>query len=114
MDEDALDLLFSALASQPRRAILDEIRRAPGSNVNAIAASAPMSRIAVMKHLGVLEAANLVISKKLGRERLLWFNPVPLQHVHELWTDQYQRYFSSTLLDLKRRVEARIPERAKP
>lgn len=102
-----MDLLFAALASQPRRAILEAIRIAPGSNINAIAAHAPMSRIAVMKHLAVLEAAQLVVSKKAGRERLLWFNPVPLQYVHELWTDHYQRYFASGLLDLKRRVEAR-------
>jgi DNA-binding transcriptional ArsR family regulator len=106
VDDDALDLLFQALASQPRRAILEVLRALPGCNVQHVAAHFSCSRIAVLKHLGVLEAANLVISRKHGRERCLWFNAVPLQQIHEMWTDQYDRYWSTGLLALKRRVEA--------
>jgi predicted ArsR family transcriptional regulator len=87
--------------------LLEAIRRHPGCNINRVAGELPMSRIAVMKHLAVLEAASLVVSKRAGRERLLWFNPVPLQQVHEHWTDRYQRYFAGSLLELKRRVETR-------
>lgn len=105
LDEDALDLLFQALASQPRRLILETVRGQPGCNVQRVAAGLPLSRIAVLKHLAVLEAAQLVISRKQGRERCLWFNAVPIQMIHEMWTDQYQRYWSGTLLDLKRQVE---------
>jgi DNA-binding transcriptional ArsR family regulator len=115
MTEDELDLLFSALASQPRRAILEAIRQAPGSNLATIAATAPMTRIAVMKHLRVLEAAQLVIAEKCGRERRLWFNAVPLQAIHQHWTDQYEQHFASGLIALKRRVETRVrPDAASP
>lgn len=105
MDEDQLDLLFHAMASQPRRAILDVIRTNAGCNVNFVVSHFDFSRIGVMKHLDVLEAANLLISQKNGRERSLFFNPVPLQEVHEHWTDQYSRHFAGRLTALKRNVE---------
>ncbi|MEP7275591.1 MAG: transcriptional regulator, partial [Betaproteobacteria bacterium] len=68
MDEDQLDLLFHALASQPRREMLDLLRRHPGSNVGFVAAHFELSRIGVMKHLYVMEAANLIVSERSGRE----------------------------------------------
>ena len=105
MNEDQLDLLFHAMASHPRRAILELLRANAGCNVNFVTQHFSFSRIGVMKHLAVLEAANLVISQKSGRERALYFNPVPLQEVHEHWTDQYSRFFSAKLTALKRTVE---------
>ena len=105
MDEDQLDLLFHALASQPRRAILDLVRNNGGCNVNFVTSHFAFSRIGVMKHLDVLQAANLVISQKNGRDRELFFNPVPLQEVHEHWTDHYSRHFAARLTQLKRIVE---------
>lgn len=105
MDDDQLDLLFHAMASQPRREILDVLIRHPGSNVGFVANRFALSRIGVMKHLDVLESAELVVSEKSGRERLLYFNPVPLQWVHERWTDAYSRFWASRLTQLKRNVE---------
>ena len=105
MDEDELDLLFHAMASQPRRAILEVIRATPGCNVNHVTGHFAFSRIGVMKHLDVLVAANLVISQKNGRHRELFFNPVPLQQVYEQWTDQYSRFFAARLTKLKHIVE---------
>lgn len=105
MDEDQLDLLFHAMASQPRRAILELVRENAGCNLNFVAGHFEFSRIGVMKHLDVLEAANLIISRKNGRDRELYFNPVPLQEVHEHWTDQYSRHFAARLTNLKRVVE---------
>ena len=105
MDEDELDLLFHAMASQPRRAILDVVRNQPGCNLNFVAGHFEFSRIGVMKHIDVLESANLIVSERSGRERTLYFNPVPLQEVHEEWTDQYSRFFASRLANLKHIVE---------
>ena len=105
MNEDELDLLFHAMASQPRRAILDLVRANPGCNLNFVVGHFDFSRIGVMKHLDVLVAANLLVSQKTGRERSLYFNPVPLQQVHEHWTDHYSRNFAGRLTALKRAVE---------
>lgn len=105
MDDDQLDLVFHALASQPRREILAAVRAAPGCNVNSISERFEMSRIGVMKHLGVLESANLIVSEKVGRERQLYFNPVPIQQIHEMWTDEFTRHFASSLTKLKKIIE---------
>jgi DNA-binding transcriptional ArsR family regulator len=105
MDEDQLDLLFHALASQPRREILDVLKRHPGCNVGFVAACFSLSRIGVMKHLDVLSAAGLVVSERSGRERRLYFNPVPLQWVHERWSDEYSRFWAGRLTGLKRAIE---------
>jgi DNA-binding transcriptional ArsR family regulator len=105
MNEDELDLLFHAMASQPRRAILDVVRKHPGRNLNFVAEHFSFSRIGVMKHVDVLEAAGLIVSERSGRERTLHFNAVPLQQVHEEWTDQYSRFWAGRLTDLKRIVE---------
>ena len=107
MNDDELDLLFHAMASQPRRAILEVIRAKPGCNVNHVTGHFAFSRIGIMKHLYVLEAANLIVSQKNGRDRELFFNPVPLQQVHEHWTDHYSRHFAGRLTELKRVVEKR-------
>ena len=105
MNEDELDLLFHAMASQPRRAILEVIRANPGCNVNFVTEHFSFSRIGVMKHLAVLESANLLISQKNGRDREMFFNAVPLQQVHEHWTDQYSAHFAHRLTTLKRSIE---------
>jgi DNA-binding transcriptional ArsR family regulator len=105
-EAERLDALFQALASRPRRAILDLLHRQPGCNVQTVAAAFSCSRIAVLRHIDVLEAAALVVSRKQGRERLLWFNVVPLTEIQQRWTDRYTRFFASSLLDLRWRVEA--------
>ncbi|HEY5862440.1 MAG TPA: helix-turn-helix transcriptional regulator [Casimicrobiaceae bacterium] len=105
MDEDQLDLLFHALASQPRREMLDLLRQHPGANVGFVAAHFEISRIGVMKHLDVMEASGLIVSERSGRERRLYFNPVPLQWVYERWTDDYSGYWASRLTQLKRMIE---------
>ena len=79
MNPDEMDAVFAALASEPRRRVLDVLKREPGCNVNRVCEFFDdMGRVAVMKHLDVLEGANLVLSEKHGRQRLLWFNPVPI------------------------------------
>jgi predicted transcriptional regulator len=105
MNDDQLDLVFHALASQPRREILAAIRSRPGCNLNAVAEQFDMSRIGIMKHIDVLEAANLIVSDKVGRERQMYFNAVPIQQIHEMWTDEYSRHFAGKLTKLKKLVE---------
>lgn len=115
MKPDEMDAVFSALASEPRRRILDILKREPGSNVGQVAGYfGDMGRVAVMKHLAVLEAANLVISEKQGRERLLYFNPVPIHMIYDRWTTEFSGYWAGRLSRLKYRLEnAPVPIRKK-
>ena len=105
MTEPELDGLFLALASTVRRQILDIVSAAPGCTVNHVAERFDISRIGVLKHINVLEEAGLLLSDKLGRERLLQFNAAPLQLIHERWSDQYRSFWSGRLTRLKYAVE---------
>ena len=105
MTETELDTVFLALASTPRRQMLDVIRLAPGCTMNYVADHFDMSRIGVLKNINVLEDAGLVTSEKHGRERLLYLNPVPLQLIHERWSDTYASFWANQLTRLKYAVE---------
>jgi len=109
LDEDALDDLFLALASRTRREILDIVSREPGCTVGAVAERFEMSRIGIHKHLAVLEEAGLVVSERRGRERRLWFNAVPIQWIHERWSERYREFWAGRLVRLK--LEAERSER---
>lgn len=111
--DGGMDLLFRALAHRARRRILDLLAARPGSRVCDLTPHFAMSRIAIMKHLGVLSEANLVVSRREGRERRLFLNAVPIQQVHERWITAYGALFAGGALELKRRVEAaRTKERS--
>jgi len=108
MDEDAdMDAVFQALAHPTRRNMLDIVRDTPGSGVGALASHFDVSRIAVMKHLAVLENARLIVSEKDGRVRRLYFNAVPIQQIYDRWTDAYSGYWASSVARIKARAEAR-------
>lgn len=100
-----MDAVFTALAHPARRTMLDIIRQHGGCSVNHVAAHFEMSRIAVMKHLKVLEAADLILSEKVGRTRHLYFNAVPIQLIHDRWTSEYSALWASKLTSLKYAVE---------
>ena len=106
-DADALDAVFFALASEPRRRILDVLKQEPGCNVNRVCEpfDGSLGRFAVMKHLATLEAAGLVISERRGRDKLLWFNPAPIQWIHERWTTEFSAYWAARLTRLKYSAE---------
>ena len=106
-DSDALDAVFFALACEPRRRILDVLKQAPGANVNRVceAFAGELGRFAVMKHLATLEAAGLVIAERRGRDKLLWFNPAPIQWIHERWTTEFSAYWAARLTRLKYSAE---------
>ena len=100
-----MDNLFQALASSVRREILDIVKESPGCNVMNVCRHFDVSRIAVMKHLNVLEKAGLLISEKQGRTRQLYFNTTPIQMIHERWTTEFSAMWASRLTDFKRAVE---------
>ena len=108
--DDQLDAVFFALASQPRRRILDVLKLEPGCNVNRVCEhfESLMTRFAVMKHLSTLELAGLVIAEREGRDKRLWFNPVPIQWIHERWTTEYSAYWSAQLTRLKYAAEGAL------
>ncbi len=105
MNEEATDRVFQALASAHRRQVLDIVKADPGCSVKDVCRHFDMSRIAVMKHLTVLEQAGLLISEKQGRTRSLYFNPVPIQMIHERWTDEFSALWAHRIGALKHRAE---------
>lgn len=107
MKPETMDHVFQALANQSRRKILDIVKGMPGCNVNDICKYFDMSRIAVMKHLGVLEQADLIISQKSGRSRELYFNAAPIQLVYDRWTTEYSAFWASHVTDIKFKAEAK-------
>ena len=106
MKHDEMDAVFAALGSEPRRRILDILKREPGCNVNRVCEFFDIGRIAVLKHIGVLEEANLLISEKVGRERLLYFNPVPIHMIYDRWTTEFSAYWAGGLARMKYRLES--------
>lgn len=105
MNDDECDLLFHAMASRQRRDILEAVRSKPGCKVIFVAGHFGFSRSTMNKRVAVLESANLLITPRSGRARVLYFNPVPLQQVHEAWTDPTSQRFATWLVHLKRIVE---------
>lgn len=101
-----MDALFQALAHPHRRQILDILKSEPGSTVTQVCAYFDTSRIAIMKHLRVLEDAQLVISEKVGRERRLYHNSVPIQMMYDRWTSEYSALWSTRLAQIKYQVES--------
>ena len=107
IDDRNMDAVFQALAHESRRHMLDIIKEEPGIGVGALAGEFDVSRIAVMKHLNVLEDANLIISEKDGRTRKLYFNAAPIQMIHDRWTTEYSAYWAGQMTRLKYLAEAR-------
>ncbi len=105
MKPDEMDAVFQALASEPRRRILDVLKKEPGCNVNRVCDFFDIGRVAVMKHLSVLESAGLVLSEKVGRERQLWFNPVPIHMIYDRWTTEFSSFWAGKLARLKYGLE---------
>src|SRR5918911_968551 len=106
-----MDEVFKALADPTRRSLLDELFREDGQTLGALEQRLPMTRFGVMKHLKVLEEAGLVVTRRRGREKLHFLNPVPIQLVHDRWVSNYAEPWAATLTGLKRRLEARTMEK---
>jgi len=102
-DDDAL--VFKALADPTRRALLDRLFERDGLTLRDLEVDQDMTRFGVMKHLRVLEEAGLVVTRKQGREKLHFLNPVPIRLLHDRWIDKYTEGPASALVDLKHDLE---------
>ena len=100
-----MDAVFKALADPTRRSLLDELFEQDGQTLGALEQRLPMTRFGVMKHLKVLEEARLVTTKRRGREKLHFLNPVPIRLVHDRWVSKYAEPWVATLSGLKRELE---------
>lgn len=99
------DAVFHALAHAIRRQMLDYAREQPGLTVGEMATHFDVSRIAVMNHLAVLEKADLLVSEKVGRKRQLYLNVMPIQEIHERWTDTYSAHWADRISINKQAAE---------
>jgi len=103
-----VDAVFRALADPTRRSLLDELFRQDGQTLSALEGRLPMTRFGVMKHLKQLEEAGLVVTKRRGREKLHFLNPVPIRLVHDRWVSKYAEPWVETLSGLKNRLERQM------
>ena len=104
----AVDKVFKAMADPTRRRLLDALFKEDGQTLGALEARFRMTRFGVMKHLNQLEEAGLVVTKRRGREKLHFLNPVPIRLVHDRWVSKYAEPWTSALSGLKNKLEARV------
>ena len=100
-----MDAVFSALADPTRRELLDSLFREDGQTLGALVKRFAMTRFGVMKHLRLLEEAGLVVSRRQGREKLHYLNPVPIRLVHDRWVSKYAEPWTAALSEIKERLE---------
>jgi DNA-binding transcriptional ArsR family regulator len=99
------DVVFKALADPTRRFLLDTLFVRDGRTLTELESELEMTRFGVMKHLRVLEDAGLVVTRRSGREKLHFLNPVPIRLIHDRWIDKYTERRVSALADLKHTLE---------
>ncbi|TDD66277.1 ArsR family transcriptional regulator [Jiangella aurantiaca] len=99
------DRVFKALADPTRRFLLDLLFMRDGRTLTELESELEMSRFGAMKHLRVLEEANLVVTRRSGREKLHFLNPVPIREIHDRWIDKYTELHTTALLELKAELE---------
>jgi len=100
-----VELVFKALADPSRRTLLDRLFERDGQTLTQLCQHAGMTRFGVMKHLRVLEAASLVATRKVGRAKFHYLNPVPIQQLHDRWITKYAARWAGALGRLKRHLE---------
>lgn len=103
MNDD--DGVFKALADSTRRHLLDRLFERDGRTLTELESEVEMSRFGVMKHLRVLEEAGLVVTRRSGREKHHYLNPVPIRLIHDRWIDKYTELRASALAELKFNLE---------
>ena len=97
--------MFKALADPTRRDLLDALFAQDGQTLTALEERVPMTRCGVMKHLKVLEDAGLVVTRKRGREKLHYLNPVPIRLIQDRWVSKYAEPWAAGLIELKTHLE---------
>jgi len=99
------EIVFKALGDPTRRFLLDRLYARDGRTLTELESEVEMTRFGVMKHLRVLEDAGLVVTRRSGREKLHFLNPVPIRLIHDRWIDKYTERRVSALADLKTELE---------
>ena len=99
------DKVFRALADPTRRHLLDQLFERDGRTLSELESEVDMTRFGVMKHLRVLEEAGVVVTRRSGREKLHFLNPVPIRLIHDRWIDKYTEHRVSALAELKAELE---------
>jgi DNA-binding transcriptional ArsR family regulator len=107
MTVDEMELVFKALAAETRRRLLDRLFQRDGQSLNELVVDLDMSRFGVMKHLTVLEDAGLITTRKAGREKLHYLNPVPIAQTYERWVAKYAAPYVHTMTALKTEPETK-------
>jgi DNA-binding transcriptional ArsR family regulator len=103
------DLVFKALADPSRRFLLDLLFARDGRTLTELESELEMTRFGVAKHLRVLEEAGLVVTRRSGREKLHFLNPVPIRLIHDRWIDKFTEQHVTALVDLKNELEREEP-----
>jgi DNA-binding transcriptional ArsR family regulator len=99
------DLVFRALGDPTRRSLLDRLFERDGRTLTELESGIEMTRFGVMKHLRILEEAGLVVTRREGRQKLHFLNPIPIRLIHDRWIDKYRERQVSALADLKHELE---------
>lgn len=100
-----MDEVFKALADPTRRGLLDSLHERDGQTQKELESGLEMTRFGVMKHLGVLEEAGLIVTRKRGREKLHFLNPVPIRQIHDRWVSKFSEPWAAGLTELKKDLE---------
>src|SRR5215211_7264162 len=100
-----MDEVFKALADPTRRSLLDRLFKEDGQTLSALEEHVPMTRFGVMKHLRVLEEAGLITTRRNGREKLHFLNPVPIRLIHDRWVSKFAEPWAAALTGLKHELE---------
>jgi DNA-binding transcriptional ArsR family regulator len=103
----SMNAVFKALADPVRRRLLDRLHERNGQTLSELCEGQDMTRQAVTKHLGILQAANLVAARKEGREKLHFLNPVPIFEAADRWIGKFERSRLRALNDLKKNLEGK-------
>ena len=106
-----MDPVFRALADPTRRSLLDALHKEDGQTLGALERRLDMTRFGVMKHLRILEQAGLVVTRRRGREKLHYLNPVPIRLIHDRWIDKYTEPWTAMLTRLKQGLEEALMEK---
>jgi DNA-binding transcriptional ArsR family regulator len=99
------DRVFKALADPTRRFLLDRLFARDGRTLTELESELEMTRFGVMKHLRILEDAGLVVTRRSGREKWHFLNPIPIQLIHDRWISKYRQNLVTTLVSLKTELE---------
>jgi len=101
-------MVFKALADPTRRSLLDELFERDGQTLTELEERFEMSRFGVMKHLRQLEEAGLVVTRRRGRQKLHFLNPVPIRLIHDRWVSKFAEPWTAGLSELKQRLETQM------